>query len=310
MRYFPSVVVAMLLFLAPVFSWAQKLSCSPCSYNFGNVQVGSSKAYSFKLTNTGSARLYLSQPRKAPGYTLSHLPWKILAKQSVEFMVTYDPITPGQANAAIKIANNLKTPLLTINVRGNGVSITSRRLTISPATLNFGNVNVGSSSSLRATLTASNAAVTISSDRSTSSEFAVLGVKLPLTIASGNSVPVTIQFIPNASGTASAKVGFISNAANSPTIEELNGTGLAQHFHQVDLSWDRGTGTAVGYNLYRSTAQGGPFAKINAVLDATSSYTDSTVVSGKTYYYVTTEVDTKGHESAYSNVAKAVIPTP
>jgi fibronectin type 3 domain-containing protein len=37
-------------------------------------------------------------------------------------------------------------------------------------------------------------------------------------------------------------------------------------------------------------------------------YTDNTIVSGQTYYYATTAVDSSGVESGYSNLAQAVIP--
>jgi fibronectin type 3 domain-containing protein len=49
---------------------------------------------------------------------------------------------------------------------------------------------------------------------------------------------------------------------------------------------------------------------INTSLDSSTNYTDSTVVSGTTYYYVTTEVNAQGQESGYSNVVKAAIPSP
>jgi fibronectin type 3 domain-containing protein len=49
---------------------------------------------------------------------------------------------------------------------------------------------------------------------------------------------------------------------------------------------------------------------INASLDSTTSYTDNTVVSGQTYYYVTTAVNSQSQESGYSNQATAVIPNP
>jgi fibronectin type 3 domain-containing protein len=64
----------------------------------------------------------------------------------------------------------------------------------------------------------------------------------------------------------------------------------------------------VGYNVYRGTANGGPYQIINNALDASTSYTDETVASGTTYFYVVTEVNAEGQQSAYSNVAKAVIP--
>ena len=184
------------------------------------------------------------------------------------------------------------------------------QLGVAPATLSFGNVTVGLSASLPATLTASNGSVTISSDQSTSSEFTLLGLTPPVTIPAGQSILVTVQFKPNASGTASGKVGFISDAVNSPTVEQLSGTGVAQVSNSVGLSWHPGDGNAVGYNVYRGTVSGGPYQEINTVLDASTNYTDNTVVSGSTYYYVSTEVNAAGQESAYSNAVKAVIPSP
>ncbi len=77
----------------------------------------------------------------------------------------------------------------------------------------------------------------------------------------------------------------------------------------MDLSWDV-SGNAVGYNVYRGTVSGGPYSIINASLDSTTTYTDNTVVSGQTYYYVATAVDASGDESGYSNQAQAVIPNP
>jgi fibronectin type 3 domain-containing protein len=47
---------------------------------------------------------------------------------------------------------------------------------------------------------------------------------------------------------------------------------------------------------------------LNGGLVSLVSYTDSTVLNGTTYYYVTTAVDASGNESLYSNEAVAVIP--
>jgi hypothetical protein len=78
--------------------------------------------------------------------------------------------------------------------------------------------------------------------------------------------------------------------------------------HTVDLSWAE-SGTVVGYNVYRGTVSGGPYAKINlGGLIAATLYTDSTVANATTYYYVTTAVDNTGAESVYSNQATAQVP--
>jgi fibronectin type 3 domain-containing protein len=62
-----------------------------------------------------------------------------------------------------------------------------------------------------------------------------------------------------------------------------------------------------GYNVYRSTASGGPYVKIASRVPGLT-YTDKIVISKRTYFYVVTAVDQADHESRYSEHIKAVIP--
>jgi fibronectin type 3 domain-containing protein len=118
-----------------------------------------------------------------------------------------------------------------------------------------------------------------------------------------------MAFAPQASGTASGTLGFISNASNAIN-ESLTGNGIAPLQHSVSLSWAGSTSSVVGYNVYRGGTSGGPYTKINSTLDASTNYTDNSVQAGQTYYYVTTAVDSTGIESGYSNQVQAVIPSP
>ena len=61
-------------------------------------------------------------------------------------------------------------------------------------------------------------------------------------------------------------------------------------------------------NVYRSTVSGSGYTKINTSLVAVLTYSDSTVQSATTYFYVTTAVDSSGNESVHSNEVSAVIP--
>jgi fibronectin type 3 domain-containing protein len=76
----------------------------------------------------------------------------------------------------------------------------------------------------------------------------------------------------------------------------------------VTLSWGASSSTVAGYNLYRSTVNGGSYSKVNASLLATLNYADSSVTGGTTYYYVATAVDSSGTESVYSNQVTATVP--
>jgi len=101
-------------------------------------------------------------------------------------------------------------------------------------------------------------------------------------------------------------LSFSSNASTS-SAESLTGDGIQ---HSVSLSWTASTSTVVGYNVYRGGTSGGPYTRINSALDSNTSYMDSSVQAGQTYYYVTTAVDSTGAESAYSNQVQGVIPSP
>jgi len=76
----------------------------------------------------------------------------------------------------------------------------------------------------------------------------------------------------------------------------------------VRLTWVASVTPNVSYHLYRATSPGGPYTKLTSSPISATNYTDSTVESGKTYYYVATAVDTGNLESSYSNQASAVIP--
>lgn len=63
--------------------------------------------------------------------------------------------------------------------------------------------------------------------------------------------------------------------------------------------------------MYRGTTSGGPYTKVNSALLPGTTYTDTSVQAGVTYFYVVTAVDTSKNESAYSaQTSAATIPSP
>ena len=286
------------------------LTANPTSLAFGNVQVASSSNKSETLTNTGGTAVSISQANiSGVGFSFSGLtvPTTLNANQSVTFTLTLAPAGAGSVSGSLSIVSDASNSPLSLALSGTGT--TPGQLAVSPATLNFGNVTVATSSSLNGTLSATGASVTISSAGSTNNEFALSGISLPVTLAAGSSAPFTVNFTPQASGATSANLSFASNATNSPAVQSLTGTGTAPIQHSVDLFWN-GSTNAVGYNVYRGGVSGGPYSIINTSLDALTSFTDTSVTAGQTYYYVVTAVDGSSNESGYSNETSAVIPTP
>lgn len=78
--------------------------------------------------------------------------------------------------------------------------------------------------------------------------------------------------------------------------------------HTVTLTWKASRSHVAGYNVYRSVTPGGNYLRINSSLVRGLTYTDSTVVSGVTYYYMTRAVDDRGYESVNSDETSAAIP--
>jgi fibronectin type 3 domain-containing protein len=81
--------------------------------------------------------------------------------------------------------------------------------------------------------------------------------------------------------------------------------------HSITLRWNSPVPvegvTPTEYNVYRSTTAGGPYVPI-AFNVSERAYKDTLVSGARTYYYVVTSVDSRGHESAYSEEIKTVIP--
>ena len=288
---------------------AASVSASPSSVNFGSVQVGSSGSVFETLTNAGTASLTISSANTngsafaSTGFTP---PVTLVPGNSLTFQILFVPTTSGSATGGLTVVSNAGANALTIPLFGNGTA--GGTLAVSPASANLGSVAVGSSTTMSATLSASGSSVVISSATTTSSEFTVSGMSLPLSIPAGQSVPIAVQFSPTSSGTAAGTLSFASNAGNSPAVESLTGTGAAATQRDVGLAWTASSSTVSGYNVYRGTMSGGPYGKITGSPDSSTSYSDTSVQAGLTYYYVVTGVNSQGTESSYSNQVTAAVP--
>jgi hypothetical protein len=206
----------------------------------------------------------------------------------------------------------------TVTVRNSAGRVTSAAATLtvtapgklspSSSSLNFGSVNVGTSSPLSATLTNSGgASVTVASVSLSGAGFNASGVSAGQIIAAGQTATLNATFAPAAAGSVTGSVTIVSNASNSPATISLSGTGVAVR-HSATLSWTASTSVVIGYNVYRSTASGGPFTKLTASVISATSYSDISVQAGQIYYYVATAVDSSNVESVFSNEVSAAIP--
>lgn len=283
------------------------LSINPTSVSFGSVQVGTSKAQSAVVMNSGGSSVSISNMSvSGNGFTASGLtvPLTLAAGQSASFSISFSPQATGAVNGSVTLASSVSVPPIALSGSGTAAA----QLSASPTALSFGNVAVGTTGTQSSSLRATGGNVTVAAASATDTEFSISGLTLPITIAAGTSVPFNVVFAPRSSGTATANLTFSSSAPTSPTVG-LTGSGTTPPLHSVMLSWSSDGTSLSGYNVYRGAAPGGPYTQINA-LEPNTMYTDETVRAGTTYYYVVTAVGSTGVESAYSNQVQAVIPTP
>ena len=133
-------------------------SVSPASYNFGAVLVGSSSgAQTFTVSNTGTANLVIgtitltgTNPTQFGKQNDNCSGQTVAPSGSCTVQAVFSPTSAGGKNASLSIPSN--APTVNVPLSGTGTAAGS---SVSPASYNFGNIVVGSSSGAQ-TFTVSN----------------------------------------------------------------------------------------------------------------------------------------------------------
>lgn len=215
------------------------LTITPNAVPFGSLAVGTtSSASTVTLANTGAASLDVTTltaaaaPFARVGGTCSNtLPITIAAGTSCTLTYTFAPTMVGPANQVLTVTAN-SPGSGTITLSGTGAGAPAGNLTITPATVPFGNQNVGSSSAASTVTLANTGAVSLDVTALTAATapFARSGGTcantLPITIAAGANCTLTYTFSPTVAGAANQALTVTTNGTGSGTIT-LSGTGVA-----------------------------------------------------------------------------------
>jgi hypothetical protein len=312
---FSLVILGLLLTSQLSFGYRGRwwLSASDPQVSFGGRAVGSSATMPETLTNVGGYPVTLNSANLAgSGFTLSgpSFPLTLGPGESVTLEVIFSPAAGSDYSGTLAVSWGRYGRTLNLAVTGTGTGTGS--VSAVPASLSFGNVTVGASLTKTASLSASGSSIVISAVNTTNPEFTITGLTLPVTVNSGQSVPFTVKFSPQSAGAANGNLSFVTETPGSVASQTLSGSGSvpAAADHSVALSWVDSTTDVAGYNVYRGSSPGGPYTRVNASVDADNAYSDSSVASGTTYFYVVTSVNDAGAESGYSSEVTAAVPTP
>jgi len=291
---------------------AASLSSTPSSVSFGTVPIGNKLTQTLAIKNVSTTSVTVSSYSISNSmFSISSLtvPFSLSAGATTYFAVGFKPTASGSVTGTLSLKNINSTVLVSIAMSGSG-SGSTKTLVSSTSKLNFGNETVGQSTTLAvALINTGNSSVTISGVSISGSYYSVTSGTSGVTLAAGQTATMNIVFAPKATGTFAGTVTVASNATNTAPSIAVTGTGLSSTSHSVALSWAGSASSGVtGYNVYRSTVSGTSYTRINSSPTASLKYTDGSVTSGATYYYVVTAVSSTGAESAHSAQVRAVIP--
>jgi hypothetical protein len=207
------------------------------------------------------------------------------AGQSMALTVQFKPTTAGTVSGQLTISSNSTTGgTSTVAVSGTGTAAPNPQLTVSPGSLALGSVTVNSATTQSVTLTSSGtSAVTVNSASISGAGFSITAGTFPATLNAGQSMTLTVQFKPTATGTVSGQLTISSNSTTGSTSTvALSGTGAAAPDPELTVSasslsfgsLEVDTSTTKTVTL---TSSGTSAVTVNS---ASTSGPDFTVVSG------------------------------
>ncbi len=203
-----------------------QLSPNPTSVNFGSVTTSSTTSQTVKVTNSGGSTVTISSVAiSGTGFSVGSVavPLSLSPAQSASFTVSFYPTSTGTFNGSLTIANNGLNPSLSVGLTGTAVAPAS--LSVSPTSMNFGNVPVGSPQTQNASLAnTGGSSASISQVTTTGSGFSVSGLNVPLTVPAGQTVWFSVSYAPQVAGSSSGSVTLASTVPVPPIA--LSGSGV------------------------------------------------------------------------------------
>lgn len=222
---------------ASVVAPTPQVNLSPATLAFGNVQLTGSGSLNETVANIGTGNLVVGTPTISganaadfatdTGCTSA----TVVPASSCSTLVTFTPsTTTAQEQATLCFPSNAATSPDCVTMTGQGVL----PITITPSTLNFGNVYINRASAAQiATYTnSSGATVTFTSVAITggdSTQFTLGANTCTGTLATGATCTASVSFTPNNPGLKASALVFTDSTAGSPRSVTLAGNARSRH---------------------------------------------------------------------------------
>jgi hypothetical protein len=190
--------------------------------------------------------------------------------------------SPMAAIPRMKCCYTFLCPLVLAVIFSMGTA-NGQQLTLSPASIDFGNVGVGKSSSQVVTLTNSGnggtcgtcgASITVSAASATGTAFTLNGISLPLTLRAGQNIKFTVTFAPVKVVQASGSIAITSDALTPNLSIPLSGAAIPgnlwpKHASIAFANVQVGTGSS---QIERLTNNGGASVSISKASTSSAEF--------------------------------------
>ncbi|HTT41381.1 MAG TPA: choice-of-anchor D domain-containing protein [Burkholderiales bacterium] len=201
------------------------VSLSATSLSFGTLALGNtSSARTVTVTNRLNVTLNISGVTASGPFAVASNTCGSSLTPGAKCVVgvTFTPVALGSASGVLTIGDDAVTSPQTVTLSGTG----SAPVTLSPGSLSFNSVAVGNTSSAKTVTVTNRQNVALNiAEIAASAEFAVASTTCGASLAAGASCTVGVTFSPTATGSAAGTLTLVDDAATSPQVLNLSGTG-------------------------------------------------------------------------------------
>ncbi|MFQ6094439.1 MAG: choice-of-anchor D domain-containing protein, partial [bacterium] len=219
------------------------IALSDTTHNYGDVAVGDTASWAFKIYNVGTDTLVVDSTTFTPSpfeVGAPTFPETVAVNDSIEVTVWFIPSAMDSVSDTLNIHSNDPTDsVVYVYLSGRGLA---PDIALSDTSHNFATILVGDSADWVLTIfNLGTDTLTVDSVLVDPSQFEVSTPTFPDTIPPADSVQVTVWFLPSDTGAVAGSLLVFSNDPDEETLAvALSGTGVLQDIALSDTSHDFG----------------------------------------------------------------------
>jgi hypothetical protein len=206
------------------------LTFTPSSLSFGNVGLATSTTKTVTIKNISAATINISSVTGSGYYVVTPsgatpCGGNLNAGKSCTVSATFTPLVTGSSLGGVTVIDNASVSTQVQNATGTGVL----DVTLSPVSISFGTVTIGSTSSVQVVTVTNNltTAVPITSVVASGDFISTTGGAIPCgtNVPANSTCTLGVQFSPSVTGPINGALTFSYSAGSSPQVVSLSGTG-------------------------------------------------------------------------------------